>query len=159
MFFGCDPLKIQWHKWPCVQNHFSHRVPVLACPQATRNGKLFRGKIIWPDRILDQTKETGVVFLISKLYTESALQSSWGFMYRSDCLNVRIGYFSSVGYVLTFIYSEDGVRGHPRLPDADKGGGNESQQMQEWQKYLNRHISRKFSSSSFLAPTGALVLI
>ena len=81
-------------------------------------------------------------------------------MYRSDCLDVRIGYFPSVGYVLTFIYSEDGVRGHPRLPDADKGGGNESQQMQEWQKSLNRHISRKFpSSSSFLAPTGALVLI
>ena len=142
MFFGCDPLKIQWHKWPCVQNHFSHRVPVLACPEATRNGKLFREKIIWPDRILNQTKETGVVFLISKLYTESALQSSWGF-----------GYFSSVGYVLTFIYSEDGVRGHPRLPDADKGGGNESQQMQEWQKSLNRHISRKFSSFFFLAPT------
>ena len=81
-------------------------------------------------------------------------------LYRSDLLNVRIGYFSSVGYVfLTFIYSEDGVRGHPRLPDADKGGGNESQQMQEWQKSLNRHISRKFSSSSFLAPTEALVLV
>ena len=80
-----------------------------------------------------------MVFLISKLYTESALQSSLGIMYRSDCLNVRIGYFSSVGYVLTFIYSEDGVRGHPRLPDADKGGGNESQQMPGWEISVNHH--------------------